>query len=205
MAPSLKECVMKKLLFLTLVILLTSVIGGNVSIADEIFWDRDKLPDATVTDKDFKLKYGNPNIKSFGDQEIYDIEKTFSEEKPPEAYVPPEAPESREPVARPPRQESAPPRARTPEPSSRRMDVAPRAREVSPQPAETSPETPPAVTQPWEQPRPRAQEPEKPVTTSPPAAEPSQATTGSKKMKWGMDSQPAEQKSEEKPKFQWGR
>lgn len=198
---------MKKLLFLTLVILLISSIGGNVSIADDIFWDRDKLPDATVTDKDFKLKYGNPNIKSFGDQEIYDTEKTFSAEKLPEAYVPPEAPESREPIVSPPRQESAPPRTRAPEPSSRRMEVGPRTRDVSPQPAETSPETAPTVTQPREQPRPRVQELEKPVTAPVPATEPSQPSqaTGTKKMKWGMDSQPAEQKSDEKPKFQWGR
>lgn len=191
---------MKRLMFLTIVMLLASSLGGNVSYADEIFWDLDKLPDATVTDKDFKLNYGNPNIKSFGDQEIYDTEKTFYEAKPPVPYVPQEASEPIEPFVRPQTQERQPPRVRAPEPSSRRT----RTLDAAPQSAETDPEDTPAVGQPREQSRPRVQQLDKPGTSRTPASGTSEAPA-SKKMKWGMDSPPAEQKSEEKPKFQWGR
>lgn len=80
---------MKRLLFLGVVILLASSLGGTVCVAEEIFWDKNKLPDATVTTKDFKLKYGSTHVGSFGDQDIYDSRKNFPQgEKSGQVYVP---------------------------------------------------------------------------------------------------------------------
>ncbi|HMK35831.1 MAG TPA: hypothetical protein VK463_12235 [Desulfomonilaceae bacterium] len=193
---------MKRLLLLGIIILLASSLGGTASFAEEIFWNRDKLPDPTITDKDFKLHYGSSTVKSFGDSEIYDVEKNLpqadksvrivapAEESPPPPMVPRVRTQERrtEPLNR-------------PEPPARKTDTAPRQFETTPKPAETMNED--SVTIKKEPVRSQVERMQKQKSTPAPEAE--TTPTPPKKMKWGIDAGPAEQKSEDKPKFQWGR
>jgi hypothetical protein len=183
---------MKRMLFLGIVIVLASSLGATVCVADDVFWDLDKSPNATITDKDFKYKYGGGTVKSFGDREIYDVEKNFPDHPTTsQVYVPDEeeAPAPVAPIVRP----QVQPR-RTPETPARKPEVLPRQLDITPQPAETTPKEPS---------RTRIRQVEKPGSTSsnletPPPPQP--------KLKWGKDSSaPVEQKSDEKPKFQWGK
>jgi hypothetical protein len=184
---------MKKVLLLGIVVLLASSLGAIVCVADEVFWDLDKSPSPMITDKDFKYKYGGTNVKSFGDQEIYDTEKNFPDRPTQEpVYVPAEEDAPVAPILRPETQLG--PR-RTPEPPARKTDVLPRQLDITPQPAETIPR---------ETPRPRVHQVDKPGSTlgisdsTPPPPQP--------KLKWGKDSTTSvDQKSDEKPKFQWGK
>jgi hypothetical protein len=65
---------MKLLILLGLLCIFSSL--ANTGVASEIFWDRDKGPNASISEKDFRFQYGSPKARSLGDQEIYDSEKT---------------------------------------------------------------------------------------------------------------------------------
>lgn len=180
---------MKKVLFLGIVMLLASSLGAIVCVADDVFWDLDKSPGATITDKDFKYKYGGINVRSFGDQEIYDTEKNFPDRSTlRQVYVPEEEEAPVAPIVRPETQRLPEPR-RTPEPPARKTDVLPRQLDVIPQPAETTPREPS---------RTRIQQADKPGSTS--GSTETTQPPPQPKLKWGKDAP-----SDEKPKFQWGK
>jgi hypothetical protein len=184
-----KEYIMKKVLFLGIVMLLASSLGAIVCVADDVFWDLDKSPGATITDKDFKYKYGGINVRSFGDQEIYDTEKNFPDRSTlRQVYVPEEEEAPVAPIVRPETQRLPEPR-RTPEPPARKTDVLPRQLDVIPQPAETTPREPS---------RTRIQQADKPGSTS--GSTETTQPPPQPKLKWGKDAP-----SDEKPKFQWGK
>ncbi len=58
-----------------LLILLIWILVGTSFASQEIYWDREAEFDPSITEKDFKFDYSGPRSKTFGDQEIYDVEK----------------------------------------------------------------------------------------------------------------------------------
>jgi len=160
------------------------VLSGALLYAQEVYWDGEVTVDDTITDKDTKLKIGEPlDPDKLYTQEIYDSRQL------PEIDEPSEFPEvSPEPTAI--------PRPTTVAPAPRRPATVDRPRATTTRRSRDTTrgrgiDTPPAVTDQTKQ------------GTQTPAINELPPKPDAKKMQWGqVDVKPAEPK--DKP-LQWGR
>jgi len=172
------------------VCILVMVFSVAAVYAQEVYWDGEATVDDTITDKDTKLKIGEPlDPDKLYTQEIYDSRELPEIDEPsefPELSPTPAAVPSPTTVTPPPRRSTTleqPRSTTTRQPSvSGRGAGATRGRSV---------DTPPAVTD-----QPQQQTQTQPVDDLPPKPD-------TKKMPWGqVDVKPAEPKGKT---LQWGR
>jgi hypothetical protein len=169
--------------------------------ATEIFWDQSQPADSTITDKDFKFKYGDfKRAKSLGQMDIYDSGERMSLDDETEVEAQPAAPaptRSRDVIDLP---QTAPSARTQPAPAAPtrrvRSTVEPAQRDLAPSQVEPAVQPDTATVRPL-----LPDETRKPVPVPAIAEEP--AKTEPKRLPWGQ-TEPKADNGGTATKFKWG-